>query len=314
MNLRLGTRASDLAVAQSRRIAERLIGLGHQVEFVLVKTEGDKDQARPFAELGPAGLFVRALEEALLEQRIDFAVHSYKDLPSLSPEGLVVAAMPERLDVRDRLLANPEVVLPESELPREQAWLPLREGAIVGTAAARRTALLQELRPDLEVRLLRGNVPTRFEKLRSGQYDAILLASAGLQRLDDAAAQGQVQGVDRAGWWQRNLDPKRFIPAPSQGALALQVRADDPASHAALAELDQAEDHAAVRVERQLLARVEGGCQVAFGAWCEYRDRNWNLYAYLERDGRHRRVEIRQASLEGLVDQAAATLLGGEGS
>lgn len=308
MNLRLGTRGSDLAIAQSRRIAEQLADRGHSVDLVPVKTEGDRDQARPFAELGPAGLFVRALEEALLEERIDFAVHSYKDLPSLSPEGLVIAAMPERMDVRDRLLVRRDAV--EGLEDSDRAWLPLREGASVGTAAARRTALLADLRPDLEVRLLRGNVPTRVDKLRQGQYDAILLATAGLQRLDAAAALGQIEPLDRSEFQEIDLDPVRFVPAPSQGALALQVRADDTDARAAIGALDRRDAHLAVQVERELLARVEGGCQVAFGAWCEQRESAWHLHAYLERDGEHRRFAEFRTRRENLVPDAAAALLG----
>lgn len=308
MNLRLGTRGSDLAIAQSRRIAKQLADRGHRVDLVPVKTEGDRDQARPFAELGPAGLFVRALEEALLEERIDFAVHSYKDLPSLSPEGLVIAAMPERMDVRDRLLVRRDAV--EGLEDSDRAWLPLRAGASVGTAAARRTALLADLRPDLEVRLLRGNVPTRVDKLRQGQYDAILLATAGLQRLDAAAALGQIEPLDRSEFLEIDLDPVRFVPAPSQGALALQVRANDEEAQAAVGALDRRDAHLAVQVERELLARVEGGCQVAFGAWCEQREGAWHLHAYLERDGEHRRFAEFSTRREDLVPDAAAALLG----
>ncbi len=308
MNLRLGTRASDLAIAQSRRIAQQLAQRGHSVDLVPVKTEGDRDQARPFAELGPAGLFVRALEEALLDGRIDFAVHSYKDLPSLSPDGLVVAAMPERMDVRDRLLVRREAV--DDSPDPDRAWLPLRSGASIGTAAARRTALLADLRPDIEVRLLRGNVPTRIQKLREGQFDAILLASAGLQRLDAAATLGQIEPLDRSAFLEVDLDPVRFVPAPSQGALALQVRANDAPVRQAIAELDQVDAHQAVQVERELLARVEGGCQVAFGAWCERRAGQWHLHGFLERDGEHRRVAVEHPDRSELVPVASQALLG----
>lgn len=254
--LRLGTRGSRLALSQSTWVAEQLRARGHRVELVTIRTEGDRVQDRAFAQIGQPGVFVRELERALLDGRVDLAVHSYKDLPSAMPEGLVIAAVPERVDVADRLL-----IRPGAHAPHADGFLPLTPGARVGTASARRTALLHHFRPDLEVGLLRGNLPRRIEKLLDGEHDAILLAAAGLERMDRDG------GLDRGDLVEIRLDPERFVPAPSQGALAVQVRGASDAERA-VAEIDDPVAHRAVRAERAVLARVEGGCHLAFGAYC----------------------------------------------
>lgn len=311
MKLRLGTRGSRLARAQSAWVAERLGEHGHEVETVIVETRGDVDGERAFAEIGAPGVFVRELERALQDGRVDLVVHSYKDLPSQSPAGLEIAAVPERLDPADRLLVRADAVDPErrdSDEGRSALVLPLAEGAVVGTASARRQALVHDLRADLEVRLLRGNVPTRLDKLRAGDYDAILLAAAGLERLERAG------GLDRAGLVEIRLDPAVFVAAPSQGALALQVRDADDAVRQSIAALDDAAARRAVRAERHLLARVEGGCHVPFGAYCHALDgdrlRLDAVYG-VEIDGV---IEMRRASGEGddpiaLAESLVPTLL-----
>lgn len=281
--LRLGTRGSALAMTQARHMAALLDGLGVASEIVVIKTQGDKDQVRPFAEVGAPGLFVRELEGALQDGRVDVAVHCYKDLPSDSPDDLVVVAMPEREDPRDRLLISAKRFDPAAGL------LPVAHGARVGTASARRVALLKHLRPDLEAVHLRGNVPTRVGKLKTGDYDAVLLASAGLERLARAAGLGECDPLDMEGVRAVDLDPTAFVPAPSQGALALQARRDDAATAAVLERLDQSGDHASVRVERDLLARVEAGCQVPFGAYCIAGASGFELHAVLEHAGEMRR-------------------------
>ncbi|MCG8461039.1 MAG: hydroxymethylbilane synthase [Holophagales bacterium] len=256
MTIRLGTRGSRLALAQSNWVAARLREHGHEVEMVTIRTEGDRVQDRAFAQIGQPGVFVREIERALSDGRIDLAVHSYKDLPSQGPEGLEIAAVPERLDPADRLLIRPGAAAD----PGNGGLSALMPGAVVGTASARRSALLAQLRPDLEPRLLRGNLPTRVGKLLDGEYDAILLAAAGLERLD---RDGQ---LPRRGLLEHRLDPHSFVPAPSQGALALQTRVGDPTARAVDA-LDDPGAHRAVDAERAILARVEGGCHVAFGAY-----------------------------------------------
>jgi hydroxymethylbilane synthase len=308
MKLRLGTRGSALATSQSKRIVRRLEAHGHEVEIVIIKTEGDQDQVRPFVELGPAGLFVRSLEQALVEDRIDLAVHSYKDLPSRSPESLIVAAMPERMSQCDRLVIAESAYDPDRSGP-----FPLRENCVVGTASARRMALIQELRPDLSSALLRGNVPTRLQKLRDGKFDAILLATAGLERLDEAVQIGDAEALDRSGLIEIDLDMEAFVPAPSQGALALQARVADQATRDALMALDDAREHRAVALERRLLALVDAGCQVPFGAWCKADSKTDKLtmVAFLERDGSRRRARVEGTDIESLAQECLATLLGG---
>jgi len=277
MSIRIGTRGSQLALAQAGAVADRLRRAGHDAELVVIETAGDRQADRRFADIGAPGVFVREIEAALLANDIDMAVHSYKDLPSRGPDGLVVAAVPERRDPADRLIARPEFIdrgtsgrSPKTAPPvlpargpgagaEVQGLLPLRPGVRVGTASARRRALLWEVRPDLQAVTLRGNVPTRVDKLRAGEAEAVILAAAGLERL---------QGVlDLDGLVTPRLDPALFVPAPAQGAIALQCRRDDPVEKA-LAGLHDEAVAFPVRAERELLRRVEGGCDLPFGAWC----------------------------------------------
>lgn len=256
MKIVLGTRGSKLALTQSNWVKSCLESHGHEVTLQIIQTQGDLHRDVAFENLGAAGVFVRSLEQALLRGEVDLAVHSYKDLPSDSPAGLVVAAIPERRDPADVLLVHQDALDEGAEGP-----LPLRSGARVGTAAARRRALLLDVRPDLQVGMLRGNVPTRIRKLRDGKHDAIVLAAAGLDRLAH-----ELSDV-RSGLVELRLDTELFVPAPSQGALALQVRRDDPAE-AAVGALDDAEVRRCVRAERSLLEKMDAGCHVPFGAWC----------------------------------------------
>jgi hydroxymethylbilane synthase len=275
VKLRIATRGSDLARAQSNDVARRLQALGHETELVIISTVGDRVTDRAFVEVGSFGVFVREIENALLDGRADVAVHSYKDLPSKSPDGLVVAAVPERLDAADVLLVRPEAA------DAGGAGLPLRTGAKVGTSAARRKALLAAERPDLAIGLLRGNVPTRVGALLDGRFDAILLASAGLQRLDRASGASLVP----AGIIRQRLDPRRFVPAPAQGAIAVQVRSGAGQVRAAVASLNDETTSRALQAERALLGLAEAGCNLPFGAWCERQgDGAMRLFAVLGRD------------------------------
>lgn len=280
MKLRIGTRGSRLALAQARMVARMLERQGGESELVVIKTAGDLDRGRTFAQVGAPGVFVREIETALLENRVDIAVHSFKDLPSRSPDALVVAAVPERVDPADRLLARRAAAAPGREP------LPLQDGVRVGSASARRRALLAHLRPDLRLELLRGNLPTRVSRIVAGDYDATLLAAAGLIRLDREAGSNPEDALDRSGLFEVRLEPEQFIPAPSQGAVAVQVRRDDVATRDIAGKLDDAAAHRAVRAERSLLARVQGGCDVPFGAWCRVvSDGRLRLTSFLERRG-----------------------------
>jgi len=273
--LRLGTRGSDLARTQSGTVAAALQALGFAVELTIIKTSGDNTTGS-FASIGPQGVFVREIEQALVERRIELAVHSFKDLPTKSPAELTIGAVPARVDPADLLLVRREALAGAAD-----SWLPLKTGARVGTASARRCAWLQHFRPDLVVEPLRGNVPTRVRRLEEGQYDAIVLAAAGVERLRTEQRLGSAL-TDVA---LIRLDPQRFVPAPAQGALAVQCRRDDARVLHALAQLDDAPSRAAVAAERDALARAEGGCDVAFGAYCTSRQGQHELVAMLERGG-----------------------------
>ena len=233
----IASRGSQLALWQARWVAAQLSAAGHHCRIETFKTTGDKITDVPLAKVGTKGLFTKEIEEALLDGRADLAVHSLKDLPTELPEGLVLAAVPEREDPRDAVVG------------RKLAELPV--GARVGTSSLRRAAQLRQLRPDLLVESVRGNLDTRLRKLDEGQYDAILLAAAGLKRL---------------GWGDRIaeiLAPEQMCPAVGQGALAIEARAD----FEKVALLDHADTHTAVVAERAVLAALGGGCQVPIGAY-----------------------------------------------
>jgi len=244
--LRLGTRGSALALAQSAGIAATLIAhLGREVEMVSVQTRGDSSPVA-IAQLGGTGVFVTALRDALLEDAVDLAVHSYKDLPTAAAPDLVVAAVPRREDPRDVLVARDGQTLGE-----------LGQGARVGTGSPRRTAQLRALGLGLDVVGVRGNVDTRLGKVASGELDAVVLARAGLARLDRLAEVTEV------------LDPLQVLPAPGQGALAVECRAADGELAAMLGALDDPDSRTAVEAERALLAALEGGCTAPVGALAE---------------------------------------------
>lgn len=245
--LRIGTRASALATTQSGHVADAIRArLGREVELVEITTDGDRSQAAGTSLVGSAtGVFVGALREALHEGRVDIAVHSLKDLPTAPAEGLVVAAIPPREDPRDVVVARDGLTLGE---------LPV--GSRVGTGSPRRVSQLHALGLGLELVPVRGNVDTRIARVRDGELDAVVLARAGLARLGRAAEATEV------------LDPLQVLPAPGQGALAIECRADDDLA-AALAVLDDPATRAAVEAERAVLATLEGGCSAPIGALAE---------------------------------------------
>ena len=248
-HVRVATRKSDLALWQANWVKERLESLGHTTELVLIETQGDKEQDA-FRLMQGQGFFTKAVQDAVLAKEADVAVHSHKDLPSAPMPGLEIAAISEREDPRDILLVRPE------SFDVDSGDLPLQQGAKVGTSAARRQAQLLHLRSDLDVQELRGNVPTRVQKLRDAQYDAVVLAAAGLARL-----QLDLQGLEI-----RFLSPDLFVPAPAQGVLALECRRDDFELASVLTELHSVEAYKVVAAERGLMAMLQGGCQLALGA------------------------------------------------
>ena len=249
--LRLATRGSRLALAQSELVADALRAQhpGIEIELVRVRTEGDIDRNSPLTEIGGRGVFVRAVEQALLDGRAEIAVHSLKDMPTAAPEGLTLAAILPRGDPRDVLVASDG---------RRLAALP--SGARVGSGSRRRALLLRALRPDIEVAPIRGNVDTRLGKVASGEYDAVVLAAAGLARL------GRLDEATQL------FEPMEFLPSPGQGALAVQCRSDDAATRALLTSLDDAATRAAVEAERGILAELGSGCSVPVGAYAQVAD------------------------------------------
>lgn len=243
--LRLGTRGSELALWQSNHVAARIAALAGAppVELVVIRTAGDAITDVPLSEVAGKAFFTKEIEDALAAGEIDLAVHSLKDLATELPAGLAVGAVLEREDPRDVLLAP---------APTSLAALPA--GARVGTSSLRRKAMLARARPDVEPVELRGNVPTRIRRMLEGRYDAILLAAAGVRRL------GLTEHV------REHLELARFLPAVAQGAMAIELRADDTETARWIEPLDHAATRAATLAERALLARLEGGCQIPVGA------------------------------------------------
>ncbi|MBU9766735.1 hydroxymethylbilane synthase [Mycobacterium sp. TNTM28] len=242
--IRIGTRGSLLATTQAGTIRDALSAAGHPCELVIISTEGDRNQG-PIAEIG-VGVFTAALREAIADGRVDMAVHSYKDLPTARDARFVIAAVPRREDPRDALVARDGMVL--GELPA---------GSVIGTSSARRAAQLRALGLGLEIRPLRGNLDTRLNRVTSGDLDAIVVARAGLARI------GRLDEVTEA------LEPVQMLPAPAQGALAVECRAEDTELISVLSELDDADTRAAVTAERILLAELEAGCSAPVGAIAE---------------------------------------------
>ncbi len=276
----IGTRSSKLALWQADYVAERLRGEhpGLQVEKKLMTTKGDRILHAPLAKIGGKGLFTKELETAMLEGEIDIAVHSLKDMPTEVPEGLVISAVTERLDSGDALVSRKYTSL--RELP---------PGAKVGTSSLRRRAQLLHVRPDLSIRELRGNVNTRLRKLDEGEFDAIVLAVAGLKRLGFAARIAEV------------LPREILLPAVGQGALAIEVREDDEEVRKLVDFLNHEDTVNCAKAERAFLARVEGGCQVPVGVYASAADGELVVEAVIASlDGKR----LYRDKLKGLVGEA----------
>jgi hydroxymethylbilane synthase len=254
--LRIGSRGSQLALWQANHIATLLRGRGHEVEISIIKTTGDKIADVPLAKVGTKGMFTKEIEEALAAGRVDLAVHSLKDLPTEMPPGFEIAAVPKRDDPRDVFCSSKYASI--EAVPKE---------ARVGTSSLRRQAQLKALRPDLDIHPLRGNVDTRLAKLEAGEYDAIILAAAGLNRL------GKTDLIKEI------IPAEVMCPAAGQGALAVEVRAGDTATLELLSFLDDSDARTTTTCERALLGRMGGGCQVPIGALAEVRNGSLHLQA-----------------------------------
>jgi hydroxymethylbilane synthase len=282
MTLRLGTRRSPLALAQATEVAERLRAAGAEVELVPIVTSGDRN-ARVTGPAGLKGMFVAEIVRALREGEVDLAVHSAKDLPAEDEQGLVLAAVPERASPLDVLVTR------DGEL---------RPGGVVGTSSLRRRAQVVRHRPDVVLTDLRGNVDTRLRKLEEGEVDAIVLAAAGLLRLGVVPAHAAPMSVTE------------MIPAPGQGALAIQARDGDPETTTTLAELDHEPTRTALAAERSVMRRLGGGCALPLGAFAEVEDGHIRLVAavFTPDGAREARTTVRGADPEDVAARAEADL------
>lgn len=251
MQIRIGTRGSALALRQAGLVRAMLAaahGLSEdEIAIRVITTSGDRLTDRPLSEEGGKGLFTKEIEEALLAGEIDLGVHSAKDLPTALPPGLMLAACPEREDIRDAFVSL-----------RAKSVDDLPAGAVLGTSSIRRAAQMLRVRPDLKIVPFRGNVDTRLRKLDDGVADATILAAAGLRRL------GRENAITQY------LDSLRFPPAPAQAAIAIETRADDDSSRGLAAALDHAPTHIAVRAERAMLAEIEGSCRTPIGVYTAF--------------------------------------------
>ncbi|RZL49801.1 MAG: hydroxymethylbilane synthase, partial [Pedobacter sp.] len=287
----IGTRGSDLALWQANNTKDRLASIGINAELKIIKTQGDKILNLRLDKLEGKGFFTKELEEELLGGTIDIAVHSHKDLPTTNPPGLIIAAVTEREDPSELLLILKDTVEVSNKLS-------LKKGAMVGTSSNRRKAQLLALRSDLNIEDLRGNVPTRIQKLRNEDYDAILLAKAGVNRLNIDLSEFHVEVVDTT----------ELVPAPAQGALAIQIRESDTELFAALQQINDAATAEEIAVERKVLNLFEGGCHMPLGCYCKKENgffEVWTSKAETDEDFPDR-LFLRSETTEGLAEKIVA--------
>lgn len=257
----IGTRGSELALWQAHFTQSLLNSLGISNELKIITTKGDQIQNLSFDKIEGKGFFTKEIEQALIENEIDIAVHSHKDLETAEHDELIVAAVSHRADPRDILITKKEYV-------NEQNTLLLNDNIRIGTSSIRRKTQLMNIRPDLTTVDIRGNVPTRIQKLRDEHCDAILLAAAGVERLN----------IDLSEFHTQLLDPTSFVPAPAQGVLGWQCRRNDQEVNAILTQLNNQDVANAIFIERTLLQKLEGGCQLPLGVFCTKEDQNWQVH------------------------------------
>ena len=250
--IRIGSRGSDLALWQANFVKNQLKSLGKEAEIKIIKTKGDQIQHLSFDKIEGKGFFTKEIEQALLDKSIDLAVHSHKDLETNSPEGLEIVAVSQREDPSELLLIN------KTAVDQTKFW-QLKQNAVIGTSSARRKAQLLFFREDLKIKDLRGNVPTRIDKLREGNYDAILIANAGVSRLD----------LDVSDLHAVKLPIKWFVPAPAQGVLGIQIRENDTTLRELLIKINSTQTQEEISIERKVLNLMNGGCQLPLGVYCE---------------------------------------------
>lgn len=287
----IGTRGSDLALWQANFVKDELAALGIEAALKIIKTQGDSILNLRLDKLEGKGFFTKELEEELLNGSIDLAVHSHKDLPTTNPPGLTIAAVPDREDSSELLLILKDCVDIKQKLS-------VKFGGMVGTSSNRRKAQLLAVRPDLEIEDLRGNVPTRIQKLRDEDYDAIMLAKAGVERL----------GIDLSEFYVEELEPMEFIPAPAQGALAIQIRETDTELAELLKPLNRPAVVKEIGVERKVLQLFEGGCHMPLGCYCRKEDGQYEVWVSKAEDGDGfpDRLHLTAASTKGLAEEILA--------
>ncbi|KAA3598022.1 MAG: hydroxymethylbilane synthase [Calditrichaeota bacterium] len=284
----IGSRGSDLALWQAHFVQDSLAKNGVETKIKIIKTQGDKIQNLSFDKLEGKGFFTKEIEDALLNSEIDLAVHSHKDLPTESPEGLKIVAVSEREDPSELLLIRKEAVDPKQHFS-------IKKDAIVGTSSARRKSQLLSFRNDFEIIDLRGNVPTRIQKLRDKKYDAIVLANAGVSRL----------GLDLSEFHQELLAPIDFIPAPAQGVLAYQIRENDSEIAEILSKIHSPETQETTEVERKILNLFEGGCQMPVGVFCQKEGDTFQVWTAKSKTGEDFPIRIFKESktAKGLAEK-----------
>ena len=298
--IRIGSRGSQLALWQANHIADALRRAGHEVTIEIIRTTGDALQIVAFNKVGTKGMFTKEIEEALLANKIDLAVHSLKDLPTELAAPFTIAAIPPRIDPRDAFVSV-----------KYASFASLPSGARIGTSSLRRQSQLLAQRRDVELVEFRGNVDTRLRKLSEGVVDAVILASAGLERLE------------RTEWIRERFSSLVLCPAPGQGALAIETRADDPETLAAVAFLDDVPSRFAVTAERAALAELGGGCHVPIGVYCEpspagyivtgvvaHPDGSALVRAELDHQREQSAEELGQKLAHRLMEQGAREILG----
>lgn len=284
--LRIATRGSRLALYQAKLVGRLLSGLDVDSELVILKTQGDKQQHLSFDKIEGKGFFTKEIEDALLDNRADIAVHSLKDLPTTSPDGLILAAIPDRSDHRDWLIIHPDAV------DKAQAF-HIKQNAIIGTSSARRSAIMTDLRPDISIKHLRGNVPTRVQKLKDGDYDGIIMAGAGISRLDLV--------LDDVHIWK--FHEQEFPPAPAQGCIVIQCRTEDIDTRSILKKLHQDHVSECSNVDRSVIQALDGGCHIALGVFTQ-RDNNGFFHTHMAygQNGTLLRKKYSRSSTHGLRD------------
>ena len=257
----IGSRGSDLALWQAHFVQKQLRDIGVDSTIKIITTKGDAIQHLSFDKIEGKGFFTKEIEEALLAGAIDLAVHSHKDLETQSPQGLTIAAVSERADARELLLVHPSAV------DTSASW-QFKKNARIGTSSARRKAQLLQARPDAVAIDIRGNVPTRVQKLRNGEFDAILLAKAGVDRLQ----------LDLSDLHVLPLEVNELVPAPAQGVLALQTRSDDTGLIDVLKQINSNWVQRNIYIERRVLNRMQGGCQLPLGVHANYQDNQFHVW------------------------------------